>query len=182
MSSSTSPWFLIFCFRVFHLLTSLVDDAMVANFITRDRIQEPLHPAFGEEDFPASRLSLRLVTYSSRPLKTSIKRLLQPLFQLQEPRTEPFLELQPPDPTMSKNDSDGSLPKLGQDTMSPKMRKRWMHREIEAVKEAVAGDQEVALELEEHPGMVGLVIRLKKGLVGSDWLGVFFCSQFALWD
>jgi hypothetical protein len=58
-----------------------------------------------------------------------------------------------------------------------------MHREIEAMKEAAAGDQEVALELEEHPGMVGLGIRLEKGLVGSDRLGMFFfCSQFALWD
>ena len=51
------------------------------------RIQEPLHPAFREEDFPASKPSLRLVTYSSS-LRTLIERLLQPLFQLQEPRTE----------------------------------------------------------------------------------------------
>jgi len=29
-----------------------------------------------------------------------------------------------------------------------------MHREIEAMKEPVAGDREVAPELEEHPGMV----------------------------
>jgi len=39
-----------------------------------------------------------------------------------------------------------------------------MHREFDAMKEAVAGDQEVALELEEHLGMVGLGIRLEKGL------------------
>ena len=61
------------------------------------------------------------------------------------------------------------------------MRKPWMHRKIEGMKEAVAGDQKVALELEEHPGMVGLGTRLEKGLVGSDQLGLlFFCSQFAL--
>ena len=50
------------------------------------------------------------------------------------------------------------------------MRKWWMHREIKAMREAVAGDREVALEL-EHPGME---IRLEKGLVGSDRLGVVF--------
>ena len=54
--------------------------------------------------------------------------------------------------------------------MPPKMRKRWMHREIEAMKEAVADDQEAMLELEEHPGMVGLGIRLEKG---PDRLGMF---------
>ena len=41
-----------------------------------------------------------------------------------------------------------------------------MHREIEAMKEAVAGDREVAPELEEHPG-----IRLEKS---SDRLSMFF--------
>ena len=37
-----------------------------------------------------------------------------------------------------------------------------MHREFVAMKEAVAGDREVALELEEHLGMVGHGIRLEK--------------------
>ena len=56
--------------------------------------------------------------------------------------------------------------------MPPKMRKQWIHREIEAMKEA-AGDREVALELEERPGtrMVGLEIRLEKTL---DRLGMLF--------
>jgi hypothetical protein len=46
------------------------------------------------------------------------------------------------------------------------MYKWWMHREIEVMKEAVAGDREVAPELEEHPG-----IRLEKS---SDRLSMFF--------
>ena len=37
---------------------------------------------------------------------------------------------------------------------------------------AVAGYREVSLELEEHPRMVGLEIRLEKGLMGLDRLGV----------
>ena len=48
-----------------------------------------------------------------------------------------------------------------------------MHRNIEAMKKAVAGDREVALELEEDPGMVGLGIRLEKTL---DRLGMLFFS------
>ena len=179
MSSSTTPWFLIFCFWVFHLLTSLVDNAMVANFITRGRIQKPLHPAFGEENFPASKLSLRVFTYSLSPLRASIERLLQPLFQLQEQITELFSELQASRPYDFRI-YDVRMT-MDQDTRPPKMRKPWMHREIEGMKEAVAGDQKVALELEEHPGMVGLGTRLEKGLVGSDQSGLlFFCSQFAL--
>ena len=65
-----------------------------------------------------------------------------------------------------------SPPKPGEDRMPPKMRKQWIHREIEAMKEA-AGDREVALELEERPGtrMVGLEIRLEKTL---DRLGMLF--------
>ena len=50
------------------------------------------------------------------------------------------------------------------------MRKWWMHREIEAMKEAVAGDREVAPEVEEHPWMVGPGIRLEKS---SGRLGMF---------
>ena len=46
-----------------------------------------------------------------------------------------------------------------------------MDREVEVMKETVAGDQEVALELEEHPGMVGPGIRLEKC---SDWVCFFF--------
>ena len=42
------------------------------------------------------------------------------------------------------------------------------------MKEAVAGDQEVALELEEHLGMVELGIRLENGLGGLVWSGMFF--------
>lgn len=51
-----------------------------------------------------------------------------------------------------------------------------MHREFDTMKEAVAGDREVAPELEEHLGMVGLGIRLEKGLGVSDRLGMFFFS------
>jgi len=71
---------------------------------------------------------------------------------------------------ISENVND-SPPKLGRDKIPPKMRKLQIHREIEAMAEAVAGNREVALELEKHPGMVGLEICLEKGLVGSDWLG-----------
>jgi len=47
------------------------------------------------------------------------------------------------------------------------------------MKKAVAGDREVALELEEHLGMVELRIRLEKVL---DRLGmVFFSLRFSLW-
>jgi len=106
-----------------------------------------------------------------------------PTRSLPTSRTELSSELRPPDPTISENDKDDSPPKLGEDRMPPKMRKRWMHREIEAMKEAVADDREVALELEEHPGMVGLGIRLEKG---SDLFGIFFFFffflRFALWD
>ena len=42
------------------------------------------------------------------------------------------------------------------------------------MKEAVAGDQEVALKLEEDLGMVGLVSRLEKGLGSSVQFGMFF--------
>ena len=75
------------------------------------------------------------------------------------------VELRPPDPTSSDNDKDDSPPKLGKDRM---------HRQFNAVKEAVAVDREVALELEEHLGMVGFGIRLGKGLGGSVRLGMFF--------
>ena len=74
-------------------------------------------------------------------------------------------ELQPPDPTISDNDKDDSPPKLGEGGM---------HREFDAMKEAVAGDQEVALKLEEDLGMVGLVSRLEKGLGSSVQFGMFF--------
>jgi hypothetical protein len=33
-------------------------------------------------------------------------------------------------------------PKLGEDRMPPKMGKRWIHREVETMKEAVASDRE----------------------------------------
>lgn len=69
------------------------------------------------------------------------------------------------------SENDNNLPPTpGEDKALPKMRKRRMHREIEAV----AGDREVAMVLEEHPGMVRLEVRLERGLVGSDQLGVFF--------
>lgn len=86
-------------------------------------------------------------------------------------RTELSSDLRPPDPIISENNKDESAPKLGEDRMPPKMRKRWMHREVEAMKEAVTSDQEVVMELEEHPSMVGLGIRLEKG---SNRLGMFF--------
>jgi hypothetical protein len=56
-------------------------------------------------------------------------------------------------------------------------------REFDAMKEAVAGGREVALELEEHLGMVGLGIRLERSLGGFGSVGyIFFSSRFALWD
>ena len=55
--------------------------------------------------------------------------------------------------------------------MPPKMRERWMYRELEAMKESVTSDRETLLELEQRPGMVGLGIRLEKG---SSQLGIFF--------
>jgi hypothetical protein len=75
--------------------------------------------------------------------------------------------------SIPENDKEDSPPKLGEDRMLPKMRKQWTHREIEAMKEAVAGDCEVVMELEEPLGMVGLGIRLEKNF-GIDQLGMFF--------
>jgi len=77
-------------------------------------------------------------------------------------------ELRPPDPTLLENDKGHPPPKLGEDRMPPKMRKRWMHYEVEAMKEAVARNREVAMELEEYPGVVELGIRLEKS---ADQLG-----------
>jgi len=37
-----------------------------------------------------------------------------------------------------------------------------MHHEVEAMKEVVASNREVVMELEEHPGMLELGIRLEK--------------------
>jgi len=68
-------------------------------------------------------------------------------------RTELSWELWPPDLTIPENGEDALAPKLDEDQMPPKMRKWWMHHGIEAMKEAVAGNWEVALELEAHPGM-----------------------------
>jgi len=60
------------------------------------------------------------------------------------------------------------------------MHKQWIHRGIEAMKEAAADDREVALALEEHPGVVGLGIHLENTL---DRLGMlFFPLRFSLWD
>ena len=95
-------------------------------------------------------------------------------------RTQLSSELRPSDATISENDKD-SPPKLGEDRMMPKLRKRWMHRQTHEMKEAVAEDREVAPELEEHPGMVGLEIRLEKGLRGSDRLGTFFSLHQLRW-
>ena len=46
-----------------------------------------------------------------------------------------------------------------------------MYLEIEALKEAVTGNREVAPELKEHPGVVGPGTRLEKS---SDRLSMFF--------
>ena len=70
-------------------------------------------------------------------------------------------------------------PKLGEERMLPKMRKWWMHCEIGVMKEAVAGNREVAPELEERPGSVGPGIHLEKSWIG--WV-CFFPSRFVLWD
>jgi hypothetical protein len=83
--------------------------------------------------------------------------------------------LQPPDPTLSESDRGRPLPKLGEDRVPPKMRKRRMHREVEAMKEAVGNSREAAVELEEHPGTVELGIRLEKS---TDQLGKFFGLVF----
>ena len=64
--------------------------------------------------------------------------------------------------------------------MPPKMRKRWMHREVEAMKEAVASDREVVMQLEEPPGMVRLGIRFKESS-GTDQLGMFSLFFFTIY-
>jgi hypothetical protein len=76
-----------------------------------------------------------------------------PIRSLPISRTELSSELRPPDADISENDKDDPPPKLGEDRMPPKMRKRWMHREVEAMEEAVASDREVVIQLEEPPGM-----------------------------
>ena len=53
-----------------------------------------------------------------------------------------------------------------------------MHREVEAMEEAVASDREVVMQLEEPPGMVGLGIRLKESSGRISW--VFFLHD--LWS
>ena len=48
-----------------------------------------------------------------------------------------------------------------------------MHHKVEAMKEAVASNREVVMELEEHPGMVELRIRLETSMDQLDkcfWL------------
>jgi len=106
--------------------------------------------------FLFSRRSFFISRNTKRFEITGQQHLYTPTRFLSTSRTELSSELRPPDPTISENDSDGSPPKLGEDRMLPKMRKRQMHREIEAMR-AVAGHRDVALELEEHPGMVGSV-------------------------
>ena len=59
--------------------------------------------------------------------------------------------------------------------MPLKMRKRWMHCELEAMKEAVASNREAVVELEERPGTVEFGIRLEKS---TDQLGKFFGFVF----
>jgi hypothetical protein len=44
---------------------------------------------------------------------------------------------------------------------------------LEAMKESVTSDRATLLELEEHPGMVRLAIRLEKDSVRSSQLGKF---------
>jgi len=50
-----------------------------------------------------------------------------------------------------------------------------MHHKVEAMKEAVASNREMLMELEEHPRMVELGIRLEKS---TDQLGKFFGFVF----
>lgn len=58
-----------------------------------------------------------------------------------------------------------------------------MHREVEAMEEAVASDREVVMQLEEPPGMVGLGIRLKESSGRISWVCFFsFSSRFMVWD
>jgi len=80
-------------------------------------------------------------------------------------RTKMSLELRPPDPTISE---DYSLPKLGEDRMPPKMCKRWMHHEIEAMKETGRQSRSSA----EHCG-IGDLLGEKFRSVGY----VFFLSS-----
>ena len=47
-------------------------------------------------------------------------------------RTQLSSELRPSDATISENDKD-SPPKLGEDRMMPKLRKRWMHRQTHEI-------------------------------------------------
>jgi hypothetical protein len=80
------------------------------------------------------------------------------------------------DPTISENNKDDSPLKLGKGRMPPKMRKRWMHREIEAMKEAVVSNREVVMQLEKPPSMVGLRIWLEKSPGDRSVKSVFFPS------
>ena len=106
-----------------------------------------------------------------------------PIRSLPVSRTELSSELRPPDADISENDKDDPPPKLGEDRMPPTMRKRWMHREVEAMEEAVASDREVVMQLEEPPGMVGLRIRLKESSGRISWVCFFsFSSRFMVWD
>jgi len=90
------------------------------------------------------------------------------------PRTELSSELRPPDPTISESDEGDLASKLGENRMTPKMRKWWTHRGIEAMKEAVTDNREVAPESEEHPGMVGPGIHSEKSCRSVGY--VFFPS------
>ena len=63
--------------------------------------------------------------------------------------------------------------------MPPKMWKQWMRHKVEVMKVVVASNREVVMELEEHPGMAELGIRLKRS---TDQLCKFFCFCFCLWS
>ena len=71
------------------------------------------------------------------------------------PRTQPSAELQPPD-TLSVTENNRDLLQMKEDKMPPKMRKRWMHREVQAMKGIGLSDQE-----REKDWLVGLGIRLE---------------------
>jgi len=57
-----------------------------------------------------------------------------------------------------------TLPQSWVRRMPPEMRKWWMHREIEAIKEA--GDREIALELESILGWWDLASAWRRAQVG----------------
>ena len=92
------------------------------------------------------------------------------------PRTQPSVELQPLD-SLSITENNRDSPKIKEDRMPPKVRKRWMHREVHAMKGIGLSDQEREKDL-----LVELGIRLevtnqlgKASLLFYSWFSLDSC-------